>query len=283
MCGLGRPAFTLHGFLAKHRASYNTLQRCAEHVAVELPNERTRVGYILKNIECNDKDVTAALANICQDDNPGGMRQTFESAVAFLLPTDPVKKRRGGKRAAAQISATVAAATTSQDDKSVDKDGQQRKKPRFKPSTGKTWVEFRYHTHKEFIALSKEQREELISHRKANGGYRDTWSGKIKTKGGNGKGKGSFDSRVAAVIKAKEIEKEKEQEKQEATRTAFVDEVKGILTDHLSGNVGSKRPRIAGANVASTQGGEQCSPVDRVANALMDKFLSMGTKAKKTG
>ena len=73
----------------------------------------------------------------------------FESAVAFLLPTDPVKKRRGGKRAAAQISATVAAATTSQDDKSVDKDGQQKKKPRFKPSTGKTGVEFRYHTHKE--------------------------------------------------------------------------------------------------------------------------------------
>ena len=46
------------------------------------------------------------------DDNPNGMRSDFERSVAFLLPTDPVKKKRGGgKRNAGQISATVAAAT----------------------------------------------------------------------------------------------------------------------------------------------------------------------------
>ena len=60
----GTTAFTLHALLAKHRASYHTLQRCAEHVQVELPNERSRVGYLLENIDCNDRDVTAALSHI---------------------------------------------------------------------------------------------------------------------------------------------------------------------------------------------------------------------------
>ena len=272
----GTTAFTLHGFLAKHRASYNTLQRCAEHVAVELPNDRTRVGYILKNIECSDKDVTAALSHVRLDDNPGGMRQDFELAVAFLLPTDPVKKKRGGKRGTAQISAVIAAA--SGEDDSNDK-GTSKKNVRFKANTGKTGVELRYHTHKEFIALSKEQRDELINHRKANGGYRDAWTGKTKSKGGGLKGKGSFKSRVSAVIKANEEEKEKE----DARRTALIDEVKGIIAEHVSESTPVKRSRISNTNVAGAKGEAQVSAADQCANALMEKFLSMGTKAKKSG
>ena len=43
----GTTAFTLHAFLAKHRASYNTLERCAEYECLELPNQRTRAWYML--------------------------------------------------------------------------------------------------------------------------------------------------------------------------------------------------------------------------------------------
>ena len=89
----GTTGFTLHQFLAKHRYSFNSLQRCADHVAVELPNARTRVGYLLDNIDTNDKDVTAALSSIRLDDtvdptsgDPTGMRNDFEAAVTFLLP-----------------------------------------------------------------------------------------------------------------------------------------------------------------------------------------------------
>ena len=64
----GTTSFSIHGFLAKHRASFNTMQRCAEHVAVELRNERTRVGYLIQNIDCQDKDVTTALSHIRLDD-----------------------------------------------------------------------------------------------------------------------------------------------------------------------------------------------------------------------
>ena len=66
----GTTAFTLHAFLAKHRLSFNTLERCAEHVSVELPNQRTRVGYLIENIDSDDKDVTTAVSLVRLDDTP---------------------------------------------------------------------------------------------------------------------------------------------------------------------------------------------------------------------
>ena len=44
---------------------------------VEIPRERTRVRHLLENIECNDKDVLAALSSVCIDDNVNGMRYEF--------------------------------------------------------------------------------------------------------------------------------------------------------------------------------------------------------------
>ena len=124
----------------KHRSCYNTLQRCAEHVAVELPNERTRVGYLLENIDCNDKDVTAALSHIRLSNGPNGMRDDFERAVAFLLPTDPVKKRGGrAKRNSAQISSTQGSDGGAGANKNK---GPKEKKVTLKPNVGKTGVEF---------------------------------------------------------------------------------------------------------------------------------------------
>ena len=49
--------FTLHQFLAKHRLSFNSIQPYAEHVSVELLNERTIVRYFLENINTKDKDI----------------------------------------------------------------------------------------------------------------------------------------------------------------------------------------------------------------------------------
>ena len=66
-------------------------------MTVEIPSERTHVGNILENIECNDKYFLAALSYVRLDDNVNGMVNDFERDVAFLLPNDPVKnkKRRG--------------------------------------------------------------------------------------------------------------------------------------------------------------------------------------------
>ena len=75
---------TLHSFAGQQRASFHSLQRCADHIVLEVPNERTCVGYLLDNSkECPDKDVTAAIAAIRLDNSAGGMRNDFERAVAF--------------------------------------------------------------------------------------------------------------------------------------------------------------------------------------------------------
>ena len=179
----GTTSFTLHSFLAKHRASFNTMQRCAEHVSVELPNKRTRVGYLLDNVDCNNKDVTTALSHICLDNGPNGMRGDFERAVAFLLPTNPVKRKRvGGKRDSAQISAAEGMAP--------------KKKTSFKPNIGKTGVELRYYKTKDYKKLNDKQKEELKMWRLEN-----SQNANKSNKGGDGsKSSGMSKADVAALI-----------------------------------------------------------------------------------
>ena len=267
----GTTAFSLHAFLAKHRASFHTLQRCAEHVQIELPNERTRVGYLLENIDCPDKDVTTALSHIRLDDSLTGMRSDFERSVAFLLPTDPVKKKKGVKRDAGRISSTAAEATGAGGGKDKSK-----KKARFKATTGSSGVEFRYYKPSEFTKLSREQRDELSEHRRLHGNYTGTWSGKEST--GSGGGKKTFGrAQVAAMIKANETEKEKESTEKESMRTSLVEEFKSIISSLALPP--EKRLQRAGAKVASSAVDDDKDAAERCAKALMEKFSTMGSKA----
>ena len=63
------------------------MQACAEHVSFQLPNEYSRVGYLLDAIENNDPPLQATLANVEEDVGNGtaenqGKRNNFELAVA---------------------------------------------------------------------------------------------------------------------------------------------------------------------------------------------------------
>eukprot|EP00970_Alexandrium_tamarense_P005427 scaffold892_cov144-Alexandrium_tamarense.AAC.8 len=149
----GNNVQTLEKHLAAHRSAFITLEQAAEHVSVQVPSGRTRVTAVLKSIQdCTDPDVKAAVAAIRQDN--GGMREDFERAVTFLLPCDPVaRKRHKEKRLFANISSTDAAATVS------GASG-------LKSGIGKTGVELRYHNSTEFKALEDAQRKELIAWRK---------------------------------------------------------------------------------------------------------------------
>ena len=70
-----------------------SMQQCAEHIAYELPNELTRVGYLLEGIQCSDPGLQAAMASVRMDDGVNGMRSDFGKAVAHLLPYDPVARK----------------------------------------------------------------------------------------------------------------------------------------------------------------------------------------------
>ena len=124
------------------------MQACAVHVEYQLPNEHTRVGYVLDAIENTHAPLLAAMANIEEDTatNPPGKRNHFENAVAYLLPKDPVVKQRsesGSKRPQAQISDATATGFGA------------------KAGMGKTGVHLRWYKKPEYAKLNEAQKAEL--------------------------------------------------------------------------------------------------------------------------
>ena len=89
------------------------MQACFLHVVFQLPNEFTRVGYLLDGIENNDLQLQAAMANIYDDLGTAtvpGKRSDFEATAAYLLPKDPVVRRRATNdpnRSSADIGAVT--------------------------------------------------------------------------------------------------------------------------------------------------------------------------------
>ena len=122
------------------------MQASAEHVQYQLPNEHSRVGFLLEVIQCSDAGLQAAMASIKTDNGPEGMRNNFEATAAHLLPYDPVAKKRsnGQKRGAAQISSVM------------DPTPNTTKKP----SIGKTGVHLCYYKTGEYRNLTNAQKEE---------------------------------------------------------------------------------------------------------------------------
>ena len=107
----GQSNYTLERFIAEHRNAFVSMQAAAEHVTYQLPNEHSRVGYLLDAILCNDAGLQAAMASIKTGQTVDGLRNDFEASATHLLPYDRVQKKRsdhaGGKRVAANISDTT--------------------------------------------------------------------------------------------------------------------------------------------------------------------------------
>ena len=152
----GQSNFPLEGFVAQHRNAFVSMQQCAKHVSFQLPNEHTRVGYLLEGIQSMDPGLQVAMASVKTDDGPDGMRNDFEAAAAHLLPYDPVAKKKAAmKRPVAQIS-------------SVEEVAEISGTAAMKESIGKTGVHLRWHTNAEYKELTSEQKKELSEWRERN-------------------------------------------------------------------------------------------------------------------
>ena len=154
----GQSNFSLERFVQQHRTAYVSMQACSQHVAYQLPNEHSRVGFLLDAIKNDDAGLQAAMANVEDDTGPVGKREDFERAASHLLPKDPVAKKMAlrnseGKRPSAEISETTAI---------VGKGNQ-------KGGIGKTGVHLRYHKPDEYDALTRPQKKELMEWRAAGG------------------------------------------------------------------------------------------------------------------
>ena len=93
----GQSNFPLERFIQQHRNAYVSMHACTQHVNYQLPNEHSRVGYVLDDIENTHPPLLATMANIEEDigtDAAPGKCDNFENSDAYLLPKDPVIKRR---------------------------------------------------------------------------------------------------------------------------------------------------------------------------------------------
>ena len=126
------------------------LVQCANKIIHQLPNENTRVTLLLDGIECSDAALQAAMALVKNDTEPDGKANNFEATVAFILPEDPVAKRKPAKATTAEISDTTAS-STQHSSSGGSKIGRGKK----------TGVHLRWHTSPEFAGLSRNEMQEL--------------------------------------------------------------------------------------------------------------------------
>jgi hypothetical protein len=172
----GQSNFSLEKFIAQHRNAYVTMRQSAEHVTFQLPNERTRVTYLLDAIQTADPGLNAAMAQVRTDTDPEtGRMNDFEATASYLLPYDPVSKKRvaGSKRGDISDTTGMEAAISSSS----------AFKSSSKVTNGKTGVEFRFYKGPEYMQLDSAQKKELHEWRDAQktaGTHRNTGHGPPK-------------------------------------------------------------------------------------------------------
>ena len=183
----GQSNFSLENFISQHRNAYVSMQASAEHVQYQLPNEHSRVGFLLEAIQCSDPGLQAAMASIKTDNGLEGMRNNFEATAAHLLPYDPVAEKRssGQKRGSAQISSVMDTSNATIK----------------KPSIGKTGDNLHYYKTGEYRNLTREQKDELREWRVNNPNISKAGSKKAKKEMPK-KPKPSMKKQVASLVEA---------------------------------------------------------------------------------
>jgi hypothetical protein len=212
----GQSNYSLERHCASHRAAYISLVACAEHVAYQLPNEHSRVGYLLDGIQNNDPGLQAAMANVRSSKGPGEMRGSFEQTVAHILPYDPVAKKRvsGTKRGPGEIS-------------DVTGDAKDANVSSFGAKSGrgpKTGVHLRCHKYAEFKALNDAERKELTE-------WRSKQDGKTNKHGADhGKKSVNFTEKTISAVVDKRL---KEKEKAETDSNTKKNEAEALIVSCL--------------------------------------------------
>jgi hypothetical protein len=239
----GQSNFTLEKFIAQHRNAFVSMRQCAEHVTFQLPNERTRVSYLLDAIQCNDPGLQAAMAQVRTDSDVNGKMNDFESTASYLLQYDPVSKKRaaGVKRGMGEISEMTGA-------NEADVSSVTHGSAGSKPSIGKTGVEFRYYKATEYATLSNEQKAELKVYRekKKTGNGNSNKKARANDTNGDTKHKKWIASAVEKQLKAKRQESHDD----DTTETDFKSYIMSLLAD-------SKKPAQANATTASADSTEK--------------------------
>ncbi len=194
--------FALESFIGTHRMKYEQMKEASSNVQFQLPNEHTRVGYLLDAIETDSPQLHAAMAKIDRDPV---VRSDFELSAAMLIPKDPFAKNEATK----QKSVTFNISCVDGDEgasKTVSKNGR----------GSKTGVDLCWHSPEEFKQLSHAEKSELSAWQKSPEGKKKTGSERNKHFSEKKKRRGPSDTKEVkklkaqvAALQAKQDEKEK--------------------------------------------------------------------------
>ena len=231
----GQSNFSLEKFITQHRNAFVSMQACAEriHSQYQLPNGRSRVGFLLDAIQCSDAGLQAAMASIRTDDRPDGMRNDFEQSAAHLLPYDPVGKKHAAgssKRGSANVSALSYEATDV---------------AAFGTRIGKSGVHFRYYDKSKYSKLMKEQKTELCEWQSKGGAERDRSDAKSK--------KAKFNKAVAAAVEKKISEQKKANEEVKMAGDKLRSLVASIIKETREATSTSRRTTTVGAATTTSK------------------------------
>lgn len=195
-------SYGLDKFTGQHRAAYVALEEASQHVAFQLPNERTRVGYLIDNIVSQDLELKTRVSAVHANTN--GMRDNFEATVTWLLPSCPYNRyaKGSGRNQGGGAQANISDVTLQRE--------------------SKTGVDLRWHTKKEYAQLSKEQKDELYQWQQTKQGKKAKADAKKKNQD---KTKPGLKAQVASLKKELAAEKDKtvkikDTDSQETTYTA---------------------------------------------------------------
>ena len=263
----GQSSFSLDKLIAQHRNAYITMSQCAVHIPFQLPNEQTRVTYLLDAIECSDAALQAAMALVRNDAGPAGKMNDFEAAAAFIVPHDPVAKKRQAnpKRPFADVSH----ADGEEEEADVNAvEGQDE--PAIRTGIGRTGVELRFHKQDEYIKLTDEQKEELREHRDSK---EKEGKGRKLSKGKN-RSSNPSSKRMKALIAdavAKELSEKSEKE------TAAEDTEKQFREYLISVVKGTPDPKKANANANANASSAAAKPPAVTLSAILGRMTNKST------
>ncbi len=141
---MGTTLVTLPHHMGLHCKAYITLTECAEHIPVEIPNDRAQVTYLLDSFKMIDPSVLAAMAAVRQDD--ANKLINFKNAFTFLAPSCPVVAK-ATKKGRVSFEVNVSGTGGKPDQGGLGGDCE-------KPGKGATAVDLCYHKFEEYRNLS---------------------------------------------------------------------------------------------------------------------------------
>ena len=86
----GQSNYLLERHTQKHINSYISMTDCAQHVAYQLPNEHTIVGYLIDFIENDNAGLQVALGEISNDKGPNRMGSTSNLQLHTFFQWTPL-------------------------------------------------------------------------------------------------------------------------------------------------------------------------------------------------